>query len=484
MIACHAFCYIPGQRMCSWTRCCFVLFVLLTLLGSSFQNTNTQCAGICRAPAGYQVAVSGANIEPCPANHYNNGSAKACTPCPAGTLTYETGLTDVVDCPCRPGYHRHFGVCTACGLGTYKEEVEDHFNSLPCTLCPELETTLQTARANASDCVCEPGYERLHGTCQLTACAAGSTLVITGHAASCQCVAGFEFQSTLANGSVVCAACADGLFKDFIGNEGVKQSCGPNTVSSPPRANRTACACKTGYEPGPHDGPDVLGGYCVASCDAGFAGERGVCSVCPAGTFKASRGKLCTACPDSRPSSRPGNTVAAKCSCPHQTFEIDVTNMVVVDSLGPLLDESEESVSALGALLLAANASRPLWRLTMAFKGTGGEASVTVAGRLVYSCGRGSCRNTTLELQGMRGTLNASAPAAKLTLRYRTRRQLILAVGTENKPWWPAAVAQAEAWAAAGRLQAGAAVFRSRSVFSNVASCNTCPRGLRCAAYV
>jgi hypothetical protein len=38
--------------------------------------TNTMCPGLCRAPAGYQVAVSGANLEPCPANHYNDGSAQ------------------------------------------------------------------------------------------------------------------------------------------------------------------------------------------------------------------------------------------------------------------------------------------------------------------------------------------------------------------------------------------------------------------------
>jgi len=122
--------------------------------------TPTTCPGLCYAPAGYQVAVSGTNLEPCPANHYNNGSAKACTPCPAGTLTNEPGLTHVASCECLPGYHLLPGVCTACELGTYKAEPEDRFNSLPCTQCPQLETTLQTARANASDCVCCPASLR------------------------------------------------------------------------------------------------------------------------------------------------------------------------------------------------------------------------------------------------------------------------------------------------------------------------------------
>jgi hypothetical protein len=448
----------------------------------------TLCPGLCRAPAGYAVTSSGSSLEPCPANQYNNGSAKACTTCPwPQTFTTATGLTDVAQCACRPGYQRVAGVCTACEVGKYKTVADmSQFQSLPCEECASLlgphSTTLQTARANASDCVCWPGYERVGGACQLTACAAGSALVFTGNAASCQCAAGFEFQSTLANGSVVCAACADGKFKDFIGNAGCAP-CGFFTVSSAPRANRTACACKTDYEPGQYDGPDVHGGSCVAACEAGFAGERGVCNPCPAGNVKASIGKFCSACPGSRPSSRPGNTLAARCSCPRNTLEVAAADMVVVERLGPWLAESAASVSALDALLLAANASRPLWRLELAFQSPTAEARVTVAGRVVYSCGRGSCRNTTLELQGMRGALNASAPAAALTLRYLTRRELVLAVSAEDKPWWPAAAAQAQAWAAAGRLRAGAAVFRSRSVFSTDAGCHPCPRGLRCAEF-
>jgi hypothetical protein len=111
-----------------------------------------------------------------------------------------------------------------------------------------------------------------------------------------------------------------------------------------------------------------------------------------------------------------------------------------------------------------------------------------VAGRLVFACARGSCRDTTVELQGARGLVNATAtPAAALTLRWRTRREVVLAPNAAQNAaaWLPAAAAQAQAWAAAGRLRAGAAVFRARNVFStSVTACAPCPAGLRCAAHV
>ena len=90
----------------------------------------------------------------------------------------------------------------------------------------------------------------------------------------------------------------------------------------------------------------------------------------------------------------------------------------------------------------------------------------------------------------MRWLFNATAaPAAALpsfTLRWRTRREVVLAPNAAQNAaaWFPAAAAQAQAWAAAGRLRAGAAVFRARNVFSTVAACAPCPAGLRCAAHV
>jgi hypothetical protein len=205
------------------------------------------------------------------------------------------------------------------------------------------------------------------------------------------------------------------------------------------------------------------------------------------GKFKASKGQVCSSCPGARSSSPRGNTQSSKCSCPRSTVEVAAADLVVVERLGPLLDDSAESLSATGALLLAANASRPLWRLEIVFPPSGPHsARVAVGGRLVFACARGSCRSATLELQGMRGLLNATAaPAAALTLRWRTRRALVLAPNAASAAWFPAAAAQAQAWAAAGRLRPGAAVFRARNVFSTaVAACAPCPAGLRCAAFV
>jgi hypothetical protein len=74
---------------------------------------------------------------------------------------------------------------------------------------------------------------------------------------------GFNFVQNLPNSSVVCTPCADGLYKDHVADSACT-SCGTDTVSLAPRANRTACVCAAGLEPGQQDGLDVLGGSCVA----------------------------------------------------------------------------------------------------------------------------------------------------------------------------------------------------------------------------
>lgn len=463
---------------------------------ASSPASRTSCPGLCRAPAGYRVTASGANLELCPPNHYQAGASRACTRCPwPSTFSEAGGLKHEAECPCRPGYVRIQGACTACALGKYTSTPGDG----PCETCPEGATTLQTASVDASACVCKPGHERVGGGCQSVPCPDNSVLVL-GHVwpdASCQCDAGFESQWP--DGSLVCSACPDGQFKDAVGDARCA-ACGPHTLSSPPRANRTACRCAPGYDSGPLDSPDVLGGSCVPECGPGMQGRHGSCSPCPAGHFKPAGGPECGACPPPRIASARGNSQLDRCSCPRETMEIAEEDMVVVERLGAFIDESAESLSALGALVLPANASRALWRLSVS--GAHRALTVTVGGRLVYECGRGSCANlTSIDLQGTRGPVDATSAGAagdetRLTLLWRTRRAVVLAAGAASSAstagesagapaWWPAAAAQAEAWAAASRLRPGAAVFRARNVFSRtVTACAPCPAGLRCAAQV
>jgi hypothetical protein len=251
-------------------------FVCVSSIATS---SSTACTGLELAPAGYQVTSSGANLESCPVNTYNNGSAKACTACPwPQTFSPATGLTSVSQCACRPGHERlATGVCTACALGNYKNTTGD----AACAACAAVlgphSTTLQPAAANASACVCKPGFALVNGACTLTTCPPGASLVITESFAACRCSPGFAHVANLPNGSVVCTACANGLFKDLIGNAACT-SCGVNTVSLAPRANRTACACAPDYEAGENHGPDVLGGSCVAQCAPGYHGAAGNCA--------------------------------------------------------------------------------------------------------------------------------------------------------------------------------------------------------------
>jgi len=89
------------------------------------QSDGTSCPGLCVAPAGFQVTASGANLEACPVNSYQDGSGVQCTPCPApSTFTAHGGLASVAECACTAGHSRVGGVCVACEVGSYKAPVD------------------------------------------------------------------------------------------------------------------------------------------------------------------------------------------------------------------------------------------------------------------------------------------------------------------------------------------------------------------------
>ena len=85
-------------------------------------------------PSGCQITSSGANVQLCPANSYQNGFALTCQSCPVGSSTNTSGNTNIFACACRVGYtldRPGIGACKPCDVAK--------FEAVPgpgvCTLC-------------------------------------------------------------------------------------------------------------------------------------------------------------------------------------------------------------------------------------------------------------------------------------------------------------------------------------------------------------
>jgi hypothetical protein len=115
------------------------------------------------------------------------------------------------------------------------------------------------------------------------------------------------------------------------------------------------------------------------------------------------------------------------------------------------------------------------------------QIRITVADRVVFYCGRGSCTETTINLNGMRGTLKAltntsSTPQAPaiFTLSWFTQRQVLFT--GQMQTWWPAAMIKAQTWAAAGQIQKGDTIFQKSKLYSfDRNTCSLCPERLLCS---
>jgi len=169
-------------------------------------SNSTTCPRLCRVNPGYQITPSGANVQLCPANSYQNGSALTCQSCPVGSSTNTSGNTDISACVCAVGYTREIhgiGACKPCDAGTYKVLNGSH----DCTMCP-LNSISPTASTNIQNCTCQMGY-------------------------------------TGANGQN-CTACVLGTFKDVLGSAPCLD-CNSNTVSEAASISDGQCHCIPGY---------------------------------------------------------------------------------------------------------------------------------------------------------------------------------------------------------------------------------------------
>lgn len=281
-------------------------------------SSNTLCPNLDKAPAGYQVTSSGANLEPCPVNHYNDGSLLQCKPCPSpSSFSSLGGLTSVAECVCQPGYERVGGVCTACGLGSYKTATGDG----ACTPCWAHATTLQTASTSPAHCKCVANYGT-NKDCVL--CEGhygpqgdGATLVdpdmVWGCTNRCNCrnlATGISFDELIALNCPLCVPCGPNEFKNDVGGSGLLAWClpCPNNSTLPIGLPHDPLSCR---------------------CDPGFTGDAGsgsgewyewhtqpLCTPCPIGSFKPAVGSAaCNTCGDHTETSADSSTSADDCSC-------------------------------------------------------------------------------------------------------------------------------------------------------------------------
>ncbi len=193
---------------------------------------------------------------PCAAGTYNNdASALACTSCPFGISTPQTGSLDISSCTiCAPGF---YGTVTNGGT----------LNAAGCSVCPA-------------------GYYSPANSNACTACSIGFTTYSRG-----------------STSVVACTACAQGFYR----NGGGCTPCPPglSTITFGSESLDACVSCAEGYT------RTATGGCTI--CLAGTWGQFGMnyCLLCPPGTYSLAGASTCTPCPAGTYGSSAGLTSSA-----------------------------------------------------------------------------------------------------------------------------------------------------------------------------
>ena len=457
---------------------------------------HTTCPGLYIAPAGYKVNAAGDNVELCPSNHHQNGSAAACTECPSpSTYSSAGGLTSVAECECQPGYSRVGGVCTACDIGTYKPGAGDAV----CTACGSHATTQSVASVDVLACVCvaeyepiaedciecvEHAYKNIIGNQSCVLCGPNSSLLIDSvHAVeSCECKPGYESLSVGA-----CSACPYGKFKADYGNVHC-DSCGDFTTTAQiASTNQTQCQCILGFEDGPVGGPDVdcVECQCVASCTAGLYGLAGTCHLCEEGKYRDNVDftvvdcQLCSGLGNGvRTASRAGSVYATNCSCPEGHMGLSSDKFVVVQSIERAANEHMVSEVLVPGVARIAESTSELVRLDIA--GLASDVTVYVNSRVVFDARSLHGNVFSVDLQGMRGDLSVQAVSGTYTLWTHVERDVTLSAA----PSWliPSMMQLLREMALQKQIRVGDYVFDA--VFYSDAECAVCAPGLVCNSFI
>eukprot|EP00727_Mastigamoeba_balamuthi_P011993 m51a1_g7416 hypothetical protein (493) ;mRNA; f:222441-223987 len=156
----------------------------------------------CLCAAGHQPNANATACLSCPVGTFKGDAGNTeCASCGAGKTTPSAGKTSYWDCRCVPGTQpsgRTF--CAPCLQGWYREGVED----LACSQCPDGSNTAREGSASATDCKCVAGRQRNATTGLCDACPLGFFKEELGDEPCTRCPDG---RTTQGEGSTSSAAC-------------------------------------------------------------------------------------------------------------------------------------------------------------------------------------------------------------------------------------------------------------------------------------
>ena len=168
----------------------------------------------CLCSPGYSLINS--ECQACPVATYKEAIGNwACQPCIGNSTTLQTASSLITQCQCIAGFYgSHNTTCTACPIGTFKENVAN----LPtaCVSCPQFSTTLNIASTLRTNCLCNLGYT-------------GSVLAVYP-------------------GAQECTACPVATYKDVLGSIACTD-CTEFSTSPLHSTSQSQCKCVDGYQP-------------------------------------------------------------------------------------------------------------------------------------------------------------------------------------------------------------------------------------------
>jgi hypothetical protein len=310
---------------------------------------NRTTAGECLCDPGYW----GTPCQDCAADSYKEKiGTMACDPCAASSGTMgETARSSVRHCKCDPGYTGQLitatAVCTACGMGRYKEVSGES----SCTACVINSDSL-SGSTSVSDCRCDPGYfgtlnypaaqcsacphgfyKTSPGTALCNACPSYSNTTYRSSTDVSNCLCNVGYTGTLNTVGDHCAACLPNTYKDSAGTAPCSD-CAPHSSSNASSTSVSNCLCNPGFQGNlssanatcmqcmsgkykqllgtavcntctPNSGTNgTMGSMQVSDClcDTGFTGTltsmNSTCVLCGVATFKEFIGTAgCSSCP-------------------------------------------------------------------------------------------------------------------------------------------------------------------------------------------